>query len=359
MIYIANPIYDAVFKYLMEDEEVAKRFIGIIISKKITQITLLPQEKTITHDDLPIRVQRLDFIAHVTEENGEMSKVLIELQKSNRFYHADVMRFRGYLAKQYMVDDLPIITIYLLGFVLDERFPASIKVGRQAVDLSTQKTIDYKNEFIEKLTHDCYVIQIPLLKKPLRTKIDYVLSIFDQSLVISKDKEGRKVLVYPLQVEDEDIQKIIKRLESANGNEQLREKIEDEEYLEKAYQESLGKLDKKVLLLEKIAEEERQKAEQTKKELDEEKERVEQTKKELDEEKQRAEQTKKELDEEKKRAEQTKKELDEEKQRAEQEKQRAEQEKQRVLKAIEKMRMLGASDVEIEETLGIKLKDYL
>lgn len=46
MLYIANPIYDAVFKFMMEDKEVAKRFIGIIIGKTILEIQLLPQEKT-------------------------------------------------------------------------------------------------------------------------------------------------------------------------------------------------------------------------------------------------------------------------------------------------------------------------
>jgi predicted transposase/invertase (TIGR01784 family) len=57
------------------------------------------------------------------------------------------------------------------------------------------------------------------------------------------------------------------------------------------------------------------------------------------------------LKEEKKRAE-------EEKKRAEEEKKRAEQEKQRVIKSIQKMRAMGASDKEIEETLEIKLKEY-
>ncbi len=271
MHYIANPIYDAVFKFMMEDEDVAKRFIGIIIGKDILELSLLPQEKTIIKDELPIRIQRLDFVAYIKESNGDVSKVLIELQKSNQFFHADVMRFRGYLAKQYTLDDLPIITIYLLGFVLDELLPASVKASKEYINLSTQVRIEHKNSFIEKLTHECYVIQIPLLKKPLRSKIDYLLSIFDQSKAMSKDKEGKKVLVYDSNVQDSDIQTIIKRLELANANEKVREKIEDEEYLEKAYQESLGRLEADMVVLKKDLQ-------QKEKELEQEKQRAEQDK---------------------------------------------------------------------------------
>jgi hypothetical protein len=310
MIYIANPIYDAVFKFLLEDEEIAKRFIEIIINKEIEKLTLLPQEKVIVKDDLPVRVQRLDFIAQIVDADGKKSKVLIELQKSNQFYHADVMRFRGYLGKQYIIDDLPIITIYLLGFVLDDRLPSSVWASREYVNLSTKDKIPYKNEFIEKLSHDCYVIQIPLLKKPLRTKIDYVLSVFDQNQVMSHDTEGKKVLVYPEQeILDKDLEKIIRRLQLANANEKLREKMEDEEYLERAYQETIGKLEAEMVEL---------------------KDTIEEKEKAL-----------------------------EEKDKALEEKDKAlEDERQLVIKSVQMMRKLGISNTDIEKALSIKLKDY-
>jgi len=98
MIYIANPIYDAVFKFMLEDTEVAKRFIGIIINKEITEIELKPQEKAYQAEKTGIIIQRLDFVAQIEEVNGEKSKVLIEIQKSNKTYHADVLRFRGYFS---------------------------------------------------------------------------------------------------------------------------------------------------------------------------------------------------------------------------------------------------------------------
>lgn len=81
---------------MMEDEEVAKRFIGIIIGKTILEIQLLPQEKTYFIKE-GIRIQRLDFVAMIKEEDGSTSKVLIELQKSNNALHADCYVFAATL----------------------------------------------------------------------------------------------------------------------------------------------------------------------------------------------------------------------------------------------------------------------
>ncbi len=43
-MYIANPIYDVVFKYLMEDNSLAKLIISTIIKEEILELTLRPQE---------------------------------------------------------------------------------------------------------------------------------------------------------------------------------------------------------------------------------------------------------------------------------------------------------------------------
>ncbi len=244
MIYIANPLYDAVFKFLLEDLEVAKRFIGIIINKKIIDIELLPQEKIIQKEDIPIRVQRLDFVAKIKQDDGTNTKVLIEIQKSNKSYHADLLRFRGYLAKQYQIDDLPIITIYILGFLLEDLPHAVTHVNREYIDVYTNKKIQLRNEFIEKLTHDCYIIQVPRLKLVLKNKLSELLEIFNQDYRKSKDKIGSKVLEIPYLPKDKDLIKIYQRLEKANADEAMREKMEDEEYLEMVYDELYGDMDR-------------------------------------------------------------------------------------------------------------------
>ena len=43
---IANPIYDAVFKRLMEDNRIAKFFIGTLLEQIIESVEVKPQEFT-------------------------------------------------------------------------------------------------------------------------------------------------------------------------------------------------------------------------------------------------------------------------------------------------------------------------
>jgi hypothetical protein len=38
---IANPIYDVVFKYLLEDNKIAKKLISLIIGEEIQSLTLV------------------------------------------------------------------------------------------------------------------------------------------------------------------------------------------------------------------------------------------------------------------------------------------------------------------------------
>lgn len=38
MIHIANPIYDSVFKYLMEDERVARTILSALLKKEVVSV---------------------------------------------------------------------------------------------------------------------------------------------------------------------------------------------------------------------------------------------------------------------------------------------------------------------------------
>ena len=93
---IANPIYDVVFKRMMENEKVAKFFISTLLEQTIEAIEVNPQEFTYTDELEGLSVFRLDFIATIKTETGEYKKILIEIQKAKN--QIDVMRFRNYLA---------------------------------------------------------------------------------------------------------------------------------------------------------------------------------------------------------------------------------------------------------------------
>jgi hypothetical protein len=76
---------------------------------------------------------------------------------------------------------LPIISIYFLGHTLKHTNAPVIKVARKYFNIITGKEIIEKEEFIESLTHDSYIIQIPYLKSKRQTELLILLSVFDQS----------------------------------------------------------------------------------------------------------------------------------------------------------------------------------
>jgi hypothetical protein len=101
---IANPIYDTVFKKLMENERVAKFFVGTLMDEIIEDIKVMPQEFTYRNSLDIMTIFRLDFIATIKTKEGTFKKILIEIQKGRNV--KDLMRFRNYLAEQYKKEDL-------------------------------------------------------------------------------------------------------------------------------------------------------------------------------------------------------------------------------------------------------------
>jgi uncharacterized coiled-coil protein SlyX len=185
---IANPIYDTVFKRLMENERAARFFIGTLLDEEITSVKMLPTEHT--HNigqSNKLTIFRMDFVAAIRTDSGEDKKILIEVQKAKNVI--DLMRFRGYLGEQYKREDmvdgketaLPITTIYILGFNLPEIPTACLKVGREYQDLINNKPITARSPFVEKLTHDSYIVQVSRITGRYQTRLDKVLSIFEQT----------------------------------------------------------------------------------------------------------------------------------------------------------------------------------
>ena len=195
---IANPIYDVVFKYLMEDNDIAKLLISTIIGEEIVELAFLPQETTVSLEAHSLTVYRLDFSATIKKPDGSYRHVIIEIQKAK--LATDIMRFRRYLGDQYQKKDnayfetvrgkqirkaMPIVSIYFIGYQLDKITAPVIKVNRNYYDVTTGEEILEREDFIESLTHDSYVIQIPHLKSDHRTDIEELLRIFDQNQVTS------------------------------------------------------------------------------------------------------------------------------------------------------------------------------
>lgn len=259
---IANPIYDVVFKYLMENLDIAKGVISTIIKEEILHLDFKTKESTIKIKS-EFTFYHLDFIARIRDKHGKSKNVLIELQKAN--IPLDIIRFRRYLGSQYRKEEeviqpdgnsakesLPIITIYILGFSLSGTLPPVIKVNRQYIDVLLDKAIEERNDFIECLTHDSYVIQVPGLELEMKNRLEYVLSIFKQENFVQEDKRLKD---YAYEIDDELLQKILKRLVKAAADNELLEQLELEELAVHEYENAVAPLERKIETQEKIIEE--------------------------------------------------------------------------------------------------------
>jgi hypothetical protein len=282
---IANPIYDAVFKYLLEDKRVAKLLLSTILDEEILDVNIQPTEHSIELERPPVTVYRIDFSAKIRSGSGEQL-VLIELQKAK--FAQDLFRFRRYLGNHYanrenQTTDLktgrtvpiPIITIYFLGEAISDLPAPVIKVNRECIDIATGERFTKKVQFIECLTHNSFIIQIPHLKEKRRTELEKLLLFFDQSNAI-EDK-------HTLSIHEDQIpqqhQPLLDRLRRAIEDQNIRGAmdVEDDIVLE------LEDKDREIQKHKERAEQARQGEEQEKKRADQEKARAEENQQKLTE----------------------------------------------------------------------------
>lgn len=252
---IANPIYDVVFKYLMEDNRVAKLFLSAVTGLEIVALEFLPQELSTEGKEvgkkprkkdiisaLDLSIYRLDFSARVRETDGAETVIIIEIQKSK--FANEGMRFRKYLGKQYMNPDffrwimeasgrsvktgIPILPIYFLGKPLAgfSDVPV-ILVNRCVRDRHTQQVLDVGHHFIESLFHEGIIVHIPAIDSDRRRdELEMLLSIFDQ------DNRQENHHIMNVQEVDfpEKFRPIIRRLQAAAQEKEIRDTmtIEDD-----------------------------------------------------------------------------------------------------------------------------------
>jgi hypothetical protein len=242
---IANPIYDVVFKYLMEDNDIARLIISTIIKQNVISLELRPQESTVELQLGSLTVYRLDFAAKIETDQG-LKTVLIEIQKAK--LPTDVMRFRKYLGEQYRGEEntykikvirkhlgklveeeetkaIPILSIYFLGYPLEHFHIPVIRVQRDRYNDATNERLEGREEFIECLTHDSYIIQVPYLKDDQKTEVEKMLGVFDQSKMTS----DHRILNIREEEYPEKYRPIIRRLQSAIAEPGFRKKMDLED----------------------------------------------------------------------------------------------------------------------------------
>ena len=87
MIHIANPIYDSVFKYLMEDERVARTLLSALLKKEVVSVEMRRNEyANVGRRD--ISMFRIDFGAKVREADG---KKRYDFQYTDRYGYTNTV----------------------------------------------------------------------------------------------------------------------------------------------------------------------------------------------------------------------------------------------------------------------------
>jgi hypothetical protein len=293
---IANPIYDIVFKYLMEDLDIAKGLLSTILEVEIIELFVQPQE---TISETPqeskfIRVYRIDFSAIIKQEDGQIKKVLIELQKTKR--NTNAIRFRRYLAENYQKEDtviengkekkrpLEIITIYLLGFQLSKTPTAILHSKPTFRDVINDAIVEYAylEEFIKLLTHESYFIQIPRLIEPTKTRVERILSIFNQSLKSSDEHS----LNYEPIGNDPLLERMVNRLTRAIASEEMRRKMNVEDEIESEFadfQDTIEQKEEEIKQKNQVIEQNKQVIEQNKQVIEQKDQELEQSRKLIEE----------------------------------------------------------------------------
>jgi len=241
MITIANPIYDTVFKYLMEDERIARTILSALLKEDIVRVEVRPHEYTNGQKEL-LSIFRIDFGATIRKPNGEEQLILIELQKT--WLPTETLRFRQYLGVHYQnpknivansVDRhaLPMVAVYLLGHTVGEIEDPVIYVRHQTYNYDDQLvTRGIPNKFVDSLNHNSIIVQIPRLHGKINNRLDKVLSIFDQKRVCEDNQHYLNVDEHSFDAADTDMQPIFHRLLMAASNVEMRQdmNVEDEYY---------------------------------------------------------------------------------------------------------------------------------
>ncbi|MCX8480788.1 MAG: hypothetical protein ORN58_02590, partial [Sediminibacterium sp.] len=190
-IIISNPIYDEVFRYLMDDLESAKIIISTLLNQTIlnlkplaNDLVHLNNQKHTKDNNNSIELMRLDYSAEILNNDNTKELVTIELQKAK--LKTDEIRFRKYIAEnlkktEQIITDvidpntkLPrviektyrFIPIFILNFEIEKEIcDLIIQTERNIHGIFTGKQLQGQNEFLDNLMYNLIVVQIPYINK--------------------------------------------------------------------------------------------------------------------------------------------------------------------------------------------------
>jgi len=281
-IIIPNPIYDVVFRYLMEDPDSAMIVISTLINEKIKKLHLEP----ITHSEknenwTKIEIQdpktkddiflfHLDFTAIIELPDGSEEMIMIELQKASE--PDDIFRFKRYISKNFQrkqekeITDpktqaietvkkpIRLIPIFILNFRIENEInDLLIKTNRTKTGIYKNKNLQKHNEFIDNLSYDIWVVQLPNLHHVVeddykdddyKRKLYTLLKLFDQKSIVKNNEHRLRIIrkFFPGFLD-----RVIKRIQAASID---NPNLEEQMFAEDEYLKTLIKRDNRITYLE-------------------------------------------------------------------------------------------------------------
>ena len=235
---VANPIYDVVFKYLMEDERIARTILSALLKKEVVEVHMRRNEYS-NKGRNTLSIFRIDFGATIRDEKGERQTILIEIQKSQ--VDSELLRFRQYLGAQYDNKEnmegagrntyaLPMVAVYLLGHAVGSIEAPVVYVDHQVYDYDrnvVEGGID--DPFVGSLTHNSIIVQIPRLRGRINNRLDKVLSVFDQTRVVPGKNQQTIDIDPEVYGDDDDMEPILRKLMEASCDKDVRREMDVED----------------------------------------------------------------------------------------------------------------------------------
>jgi hypothetical protein len=200
----------------MADYESALIVLSTLINEKIKKLHLEPlthpeKKEPIskvkdpkTEDD--VRLFHLDFTATIELADGTEELIMIELQKASE--PEDIFRFKRYISKNFQkktvveVTDIQtqaikiverpirLIPIFILNFRIENEInDLLININRLKTGVFKNETLKKHNEFIDNLSYDLLVVQLPNLQNineedyihdEYKKRLFALLKLFDQ-----------------------------------------------------------------------------------------------------------------------------------------------------------------------------------
>lgn len=145
---------------------------------------------------------------------------------------------------------IPMVAIYLLGHCVGKIEEPVIYVNHHAYNYDGKKVEEgIPDPFVESLQHDSIIVQIPLLHGRVNNRLEKVLCLFDQTNVA----DNKKVIkVDDKQFEgDNDMEYIVRRLQSAAADPDMRYQMNAEDEFFKVLEEKDTQIMQLNALLEK------------------------------------------------------------------------------------------------------------